>query len=461
MIIKDKDIKYTLANNWILRYDPYYVSHKHEYSAYDINTGRTLYISGACYTILKIFQNHSLSFPDLYAIVSQKNINVDWEGFWSFCKKIEPLNFFVLSELPLHKEDEFPDGNGVCNYAIPIASIPFSAEVHFTHKCNLKCKHCFQNSSPLNNRYGELNPLDWISIFRQFESFRMHNITLSGGEIMFYPYFSEVFNEIVNMRLNYTVLTNGTLVNAIDLKALSKSNVSLTISLDGHSDMEHDMLRGKGAFKKTISNIETLVAHNAKVSLAYTINAINYLHLEEAIKLAISLGVKSLVFGFTDRIGRATENLNLILSNSQRKIVRHDFSLLREKYMDFLNISLLEVSMLDYNYKPVSKKLYCTAGTSHIAVSSDGKLYPCIYAFGHKEFLIGDLTKESLKNLWENRDKWKVFRNGFNLEDIDTCSSCVLAPKCSLKVCRLRNYEQNNSLYNKPIECALDYSLAL
>lgn len=65
------------------------------------------------------------------------------------------------------------------------------------------------------------------------------------------------------------------------------------------------------------------------------------------------------------------------------------------------------------------------------------------------------------EELWENRDKWRMFRGGFSLENIDTCSTCTLNKKCSLMTCRLRNYDQGNSFYNKPIECAVDYSIAL
>ena len=84
-----------------------------------------------------------------------------------------------------------------------------------------------------------------------------------------------------------------------------------------------------------------------------------------------------------------------------------------------------------------------------------------LLCFGHEELLVGDLTKENLKELWENRDKWRMFRGGFSLENIDTCSTCTLNKKCSLMTCRLRNYDQGNSFYNKPIECAVDYSIAL
>ncbi|MDO4164972.1 MAG: SPASM domain-containing protein, partial [Bacteroides sp.] len=88
-------------------------------------------------------------------------------------------------------------------------------------------------------------------------------------------------------------------------------------------------------------------------------------------------------------------------------------------------------------------------------------LYPCVYAFGQEELVIGDLTTENLKELWENNDKWRPFRQGFNLDKIASCASCSLKLKCSLAGCRLRNYGLNKSFYNKPQECALDHTFLL
>ena len=107
MIINDLTIKYTLANNWILRTDPYYESRK--YSVYDITSRLTLYVTRSCYTLLKIFHDKALSFSSLYEAIEQKNIKIDWEGFWNLCKEVEPLNFLVPSEFPLHKGDGFPN----------------------------------------------------------------------------------------------------------------------------------------------------------------------------------------------------------------------------------------------------------------------------------------------------------------------------------------------------------------
>lgn len=75
MIINDLTTKYTLANNWILRTDPYYESRK--YSVYDITSRLTLYVTRSCYTLLKIFHDKALSFSSLYEAIEQKNIKIN------------------------------------------------------------------------------------------------------------------------------------------------------------------------------------------------------------------------------------------------------------------------------------------------------------------------------------------------------------------------------------------------
>ncbi len=70
MIINDLTIKYTLANNWILRTDPYYESRK--YSVYDITSRLTLYVTRSCYTLLKIFHDKSLSFQVCMKLLSKR-----------------------------------------------------------------------------------------------------------------------------------------------------------------------------------------------------------------------------------------------------------------------------------------------------------------------------------------------------------------------------------------------------
>lgn len=454
MLIDDFDAKYTLGYNWILRSDPFCTNK--EYTLYNINNRIAYHITSSCYTLLKIFSKNAISLNKLKLILNEKKIKLDWDGFWKFCEMIVPFDLLVKSDKILYSYSRIKPSKKLNRYEVPVSSTPLDIEMHLTHKCNLKCAHCFQESSPKSYKYGELSVNQWTSIFQQLEDNCVRSITISGGEPLFYPNFIPLFREIVNKRFNLTILTNGTLVNNENISLLSRPNVYLSISLDGHNSEIHDRLRGKGAFEKVLNNIKRLIKYGAKVSLSYTINSYNYQYLKEIVELACHLHVKAIVFAFTDRIGRAMENLNLILTAEERKIVKDSFIILEQKYKDSIELRLMEVASSE-TFQFVPNQIFCSAGTVRAAISSEGKLYPCIYAFEHKELIIGDLTKEQLKDLWEDTKNWELYRGGIKLEQIAVCNNCKLNKKCALKNCRLRNYDKINGLLNKPIECAIDY----
>ncbi|MDE5676249.1 radical SAM protein [Phocaeicola sp.] len=453
----DLNIRHTLGNNWILREDPHHPNKR--YSIYNIHTQMNYIIKKPTYTLLNIFRLHALSVNELMTHFVLKDINFDWEGFWNVCNKIVPFDLLVESNEPFNTEDFHYKKCDMSGYDIPVASAPYGVELHFTHKCNLKCRHCFQNSSPYSHKFKELEAEQWVSIIKQFVRNKVHDVTISGGEPLCYSQFSTLFNEIVNEKIHYTILTNATLVNDYNIDALSKNNVTLSISLDGHSEKLHDDLRGKGVYQQVIKSIKRLINHKARISLSYTINAHNYLYMKEFVNFADSMGVRSVAFGFIENNGRAKQNANLILSLSQRQLAKSYFEQIKDKYNGKVNLNLIEVASLNNNFSN-SNKVYCSAGTTRIGVSADGKLYPCVYGFGNEELIMGDLTKEYLEDIWENKEKWKMFRGSIQLEKINQCATCTLNNKCTLRNCRLRNYA-NYSLYNKPQECAIDYSIHL
>lgn len=454
MILDDLDAKYTLGRNWILRIDPYY--YLREYSVYNINSRRTFVISKAGHTLLSVFKRNSISYNDINKIFNDKKVRFDWEGFWDMCRQIEPFDLLVKADKPMQHVN-LPDENyDISCFDIPIASSPLNVEVHLTHRCNLKCIHCFQDSSPDCRKFEELSCDEWIRIFDQLEQSKVQSVMISGGEPFFYKHFTELFSHIVSKKLNYSVLTNATLISQRDINALSQKNVALSISLDGFSEELHDRLRGKGTFKKTVGVIRDLIDNGATVTLSYTVNSINYEFLREMIEFAIEMKTQGVVFAFLEKMGRANENQFLALSTLQREVTKDIFKNLLKEFGKTIELSFIDPSSSTNNAK-FSNQIYCSAGTVRAAVSADGKLYPCVHAFGYDELVIGDLLKENLLDAWRDKEKWGPYRGEIQLKDINSCSNCYLKENCNLKNCRLKSYDQGRSFHNKPNECVRDF----
>lgn len=145
------------------------------------------------------------------------------------------------------------------------------------------------------------------------------------------------------------------------------------------------------------------------------------------------------------------------LSNIEKREVRKRLHQFRLQYINQFDIDYSDFSEPNAITNLTSAKyVYCTAGTTRIAVSADGLLYPCVYGFGYEELVMGDLKKEKLIDIWQDEDRWKLFRGGILPTQIDTCGKCELKNTCSQKNCRLKNYGDELGIYAKPGNCMKD-----
>ena len=127
---------------------------------------------------------------------------------------------------------------------------------HITDICNLRCKHCYQDS--YLNDGGDLQHL--LKYYEKIENFILHlnknneklgaHINFTGGEPFIKKNFLDLL-EVVNSRGFFTfgILTNGFLLQKDELLRLKSFKPSfIQISLDGNKPT-HDYIREKGSLQ--------------------------------------------------------------------------------------------------------------------------------------------------------------------------------------------------------------------
>ena len=217
-------------------------------------------------------------------------------------------------------------------------------ELHFTHNCNLRCKHCFQSSESDSNKSSLLSFDEWDNIFAQFEDANVLSVIISGGEPLMYPDSARLLRKISDYKLSLTILTNGLLINEQNLDVFCKPNVSATISLDGESEITHEYLRGKNTFHKTVGAIKLLLQNGAKLNIAHTLHRYNFRNLENFIIYLIGLGIPNLSIGFVEPEGRAAINNDMLLCKEEEKEIYEEIQLLSEKYKNSIKIDFPNLS---------------------------------------------------------------------------------------------------------------------
>ena len=180
--------------------------------------------------------------------------------------------------------------------------------IEITNRCNLNCRTCY-NRSGLNRETQELSVSEIEQIMNTLSRYGANRFLFSGGE----PSLHSQFHELLDMtkrypQYSYGFVTNGTNDDPVWIEYLnSLSNLTLQISLDGATEEQNSLTRGKGNFEKAITFAKQIKNPNLKPLLKMVISQSNLAGVEDFYRLALSLGCIP-EFAFIYRSGNGSDD---------------------------------------------------------------------------------------------------------------------------------------------------------
>ena len=192
---------------------------------------------------------------------------------------------------------------------------PTSVAMDITHRCNLKCLHCYwwQQEHP-----PELGDEQMIAFLKKLRAGGLRAAILYGGEPTLRPRICRAAARIFDATLAFTNGLNG-------FPALE--NGQWILSLDG-PERENDRIRGEGVYREATQNLK---AAPSPPIVHMTINRLNQNSLAQFTEEMLALPVKGLGFSFvTPNQGMADENLFIPLQERNRVVM--ELLRLRKKY---------------------------------------------------------------------------------------------------------------------------------
>ena len=386
---------------------------------------------------------------------------------------------------------------GVKKYGIKIPFVPaapFLIVWNYTYKCNLKCKHCYENAGR-SEKY-ELSTDEAkqaIDILSRLAGVGLPALSFSGGE----PLAREDFFDIVSYakkRIPYLSLaSNGTLITKDNAKRLRDAGIDyVEISLDGASAATHDWFRGiPGAFERTMEGIKNCIEEGIDTCIATVVHRQNIAEIEKILNLADELGVRFMHFNYIPT-GRAKAHLELDLTPKERL---HVLNLIGNKIIDLYlrskeeelkfgksNVKVDRFFSTCPQYASITKELShekgetfmveahyaakkgvenvanflggCGAGRLYCAIEPNGDIKPCVFFPTNEETVLGNILKDDFEEIWDNhpllwklriREKLKTYEvNG----KIVGCGACPDKYICG--GCRARAYSYFNGDVTAP-----------
>lgn len=293
----------------------------------------------------------------------------------------------------------------------------FTLQWHITHRCNLRCTHCYQDDySSFEDRASLLKILDQYETLLKTYRLKGH-LNITGGEPMTHPDLFWLLKEAAKRDLSTGVLTNGTLIGLREAKRLRACGVDyVQVSLDG-TEKVHDAIRGEGSFRRAVNGIYALRAQGIFTSVSFTAQRENIKELPKLARYCRDIGASKLWF---DRvIIPADEDVNhLSLTTEEFLRLSRKAARLSRRY----RVSC--VRALQFIPCKHQQVYHCSAGENLLIVLADGSVMAC----RRLPIVIGNVNESDLLTLHRDSPEMIALRS---VGIPAGCRDCKYADRCA------------------------------
>lgn len=309
-------------------------------------------------------------------------------------------------------------------------SAPLKISMNITKKCNLRCKQCFSDSGIMVE--NELTTEEVCSLFDIMREYGTFFICIGGGEPLMREDLLELLEYGKNKQLALSIVSNGLLLTRELVKELNKKDLdTFWISIDG-LEKNHERLRGKGTFKKTLEALQLLKDNfNAKKAIRVSLNKYNIGEIRQIINIAEENSFDLIRFTPLLEFGRA-KNKSLTISQKQYihflQEIENIHSDIKIIHPGIKNNAKFWVNTDDFG---------CHCGKEAVWIDERGYYSPCIFL--GDSFWIGNIKTDNYKELWKKSlDITTICGN-------EICKSCSNYTTCR-GGCRARVYNAFGNL---------------
>ena len=332
---------------------------------------------------------------------------------------------------------------------------PLFAVWNFTNRCNLACRHCYQNSDS-HALSDELSLDQKLDVIDQLGKAYMPMLALSGGEPTVSPDLLPVIRRAKSHDMHISLATNGTTMTAALAAQLAQAGLRyVEISLDSTDPARHDAFRGvRGMWDRSVAGAKAVVATpGLRLGLAMCVHQGNFHEVEGMIRFAEQLGAGCFAhFNFIP-VGRGVGMVGEDLSPAQREQL---LGLLNER-MQQGGIGIISTapqlgrvclvgssiqsgrttcshagSGSGVKARVVAKYLGgCGAGRTYVCIQPDGNVTPCVYLPNQ---VMGNVRQKPIVDIFRESNEYELLNDRSRRQH--HCRVCAFRNYCG--GCRAR-----------------------
>ncbi len=309
-----------------------------------------------------------------------------------------------------------------------------SLSINVTQVCNLHCTYCAAGGdgtygSPTKKIAVEktIPQIKWL--MDRLPSNATFSINFLGGEPLLYPEALSAIGEYAlsyaqtsapekNIRVQFNVVTNGTLFTEKSIAELKKINCSITLSLDGPpeiNDRVRPTLTGAGATQKILEGLKLLLSSRQGIG-SIGVQAVFGKHNCEVVK----------AYQFFRELGLDWYEFNYDQTNSDAvSSEKFERELTAVAALAPTEVELRKIKFFNQVFTHIDSQRglnnFCGSGKSYLVLDAQNRAFTCPWEVNDPKLAVGSGTELDLKKM-QHLDKTQLEANN--------CGTCWARHLC-------------------------------
>ena len=315
-----------------------------------------------------------------------------------------------------------------------------------THKCNLRCKYCYETHNSKNNRDSFSTDLIDVIIDKIYthsvkQNAKRIKLIWHGGEALLWGIknFEYAFHycsqKFIDINVRHNIQTNLTLLNEDYINLFKRYNVHIGFSMDGSpviNDRTRVFANGKGTSNILEEKIQLCKKHGLKTGAIVVASRYNIDDIGEIYKYMNQLGVNFKVNPIF-KCGEAGDSFNEIgiTPKEYADAMIQLFDIWTQDQSTNLNLAMF--SEIAGNLGSGKANLCCftkNCQEGFTCISPNGDIYPCGRFCESVDFNFGNISTIDIDQVLEKK---KIFFETERYEKIknNDCNDCRFLQICN------------------------------
>lgn len=295
------------------------------------------------------------------------------------------------------------------------ANIPLDVAIELTHRCNLRCQHCY---IPDFHAPDLLSTERVLSLLDELAELGTLIVTLTGGELFIRTDWQIIARHARRLGFALRLLTNATLIDERTADAVAVLHADVEVSLHSTSAECFDTVTGReGSFLDARRGIELLRQRDVRVVLKVPLTKFNHDQLQEIRAFGAHLGAQ--VRAFAELLPRRDGDLTPLSCRATADELLPFF-----ESMPAMGCTIEDGAGTVADAVGVEGPL-CAAAVRYCTITNSGAVQACS-ALPRSG---GNINELSFREIWDNSPWLRRVRN-IRRNDLHRCKTCRAFSSC-------------------------------